>query len=133
VPPEEEAPAALPLVASAETSNRSPLPSSLVVAIPAKAPALAPQPKRLTPARLIHSVPAEYSSMARQMRAEGEVVLSLEVDATGNVSSARVVSGPSVLRSGALDAVRRWKYDPAILGDKAVPSTQIVKIDFHLK
>jgi protein TonB len=78
-------------------------------------------------------MPAQYPPVARQIRAEGEVVLNLDVDASGKVTDAKVVSGAPMLRTAALDAVRRWKYEPATLGDKPVPSTQTVKVDFRLK
>jgi TonB family protein len=99
-----------------------------------KAAMLAPQPvRKATPAKLQFSAPAQYPAMARQIRVEGEVVISLDVDATGKVSGARAVSGPPILRTAAIDAVRRWKYQPATLGDKPVASTEVVKVQFKLK
>src|SRR5204863_116280 len=83
---------------------------------------------KAVPARLVYSAPAQYPSMARQVRAEGEVIITLDVDTSGNVSAARAVSGPPILRSAALDAVKRWKYQPATLGDKPVVSTEVVKL-----
>jgi protein TonB len=81
----------------------------------------------------MHSVPAQYPSMARQLHIEGEVLVSLDVDASGSVSAARAVSGAPLLRAAALDAVRQWKYQPATLGDKPIPSTETVKVNFHSK
>ena len=60
-------------------------------------------------------------------------MIDVDVDASGSVSGAKALSGPPVLRAAALDAVKRWKYAPATLGDKPVASTQTVKVDFHLK
>jgi protein TonB len=71
--------------------------------------------------------------MARQLHIEGEVLVSLDVDASGSVSAARAVSGAPLLRAAALDAVRQWKYQPATLGDKPIPSTETVKVNFHSK
>ena len=131
-----EEPVALPLTASVNpTSQMNPAALSAVVAqVPMKTAVLAPQgPKRMTPARLIFSTPAQYPPVARQIRVEGEVVLSLDVDASGKVTDAKVVSGAPMLRTAALDAVRRWKYEPATLGDKPVPCTETVKVAFRLK
>jgi len=99
-----------------------------------KAALLAPQPvRKAVPAKLVYSAPAQYPSMARQIHLEGEVIISLDVDPSGKVSAARAVSGPPILRAAALDAVKRWKYQPATLGDKPVVSTEVVKLQFKLK
>lgn len=132
----EEEPMALPLHEgdAANSATKPELLSAVVGQTPMQTAVLAPQvPKQMTPARLIYSAPAQYPSIARQLRTEGAVVLDLEVDPTGSVSTAKAVSGPAVLRTAALDAVKRWKYEPATLGGKPVSSTQTVKVDFRLK
>lgn len=130
-----EEPLALPLRVDNSTSAAKPeVLNDVVAQTPMKAALLAPQPVRsAVPAKLIYSAPAQYPAMARQIRAEGEVVISLDVDTSGNVSAARAVSGPPILRAAALDAVKRWKYHPATLGDKPVVSTEVVKVQFHLR
>ena len=130
-----EEPLALPLtVDNASTAGKPEVLNTVVAQTPMKAALLAPQPARkAVPARLVYSVPAQYPSMARQIHAEGEVIISLDVDTSGKVSGARAVSGPPILRAAALDAVRRWKYEPATLGDKPVVSTEVVKLQFKLK
>lgn len=142
----DEEPMALPLQAGdGATSGPKPeLLNEVVGQAPVKAAVLAPPvptpalpaaqvPKQVTPARLIYSTPAQYPSIARQLRTEGEVVLDLEVDPSGSVSAAKAISGPPVLRAAALDAVKRWKFAPATLGGKPVSSNQTVKVDFRLK
>ena len=108
--------------------------NEVVAQTPMKAAMLAPQPvQKAVPAKLLYSAPAQYPAMARQIRVEGEVVISLDVDVSGKVSGARAVSGPPILRPAAVDAVRRWKYQPATLGDKPVASTEVVKVQFKLR
>src|SRR5438874_2258060 len=122
-----EAPQALPLrVGEDSTSEQEPpVLNDVVAQAPTSTAVLQAQPaSRPVPARLSYSVPAQYPSMARQMRVEGDVVLSVAVDDHGNVSSAKAVSGPPVLRAAAVESVRRWKYQPATLGDKPVASTE---------
>ncbi|HVH89067.1 MAG TPA: TonB family protein [Terriglobales bacterium] len=129
-----EAPSAVPLQTT-ETASLQPRPEvlkSVVAETPVDNAVLAPQvPKRVVPAKLIHSVLAQYPSMARQLHVEGEVMLLLEVDASGNVSSVKVLSGPPLLRAAAMDAVKHWQYQPATLGDTPVSSTETVKVAFH--
>jgi Ca-activated chloride channel homolog len=71
-------------------------------------------------ARLIHRVEPVYPELAKRMRLSGSVVLKIEVDEAGNVRNAQVVSGPLMLRDAAVNAVRQWKYSPAILDGNPV-------------
>lgn len=129
----EEAPMALPLHVGDASEAKPDMLNSLVAQAPNQNAVLAPQlPKKIVPAKLVHTVPAQYPPMARQIRAEGEVTVEVDIDATGNISSAKAIAGPPVLRMAAVDAVRHWKYQPATLGDKPVASSDSVKIDFHL-
>ena len=131
---EEEAPLAMPLRAGDEAAQVKPeMLSSVVSQVPAKNAVLAPQPvKKAVEAKLLRTVPAQYPQMARQLRVEGEVLLKIDIDTSGNIAAAHALSGPPMLRQAAIDAVQRWKYQPATLGDKPVESTQAVKVDFHL-
>jgi TonB family protein len=128
-----DAPEALPLQVAQTASLTKPEALKDVVAqMPAPTAVLAAQvPKRAIPARLIHSVPAQYPQMARQLHVEGEVMLEVQVDVSGTVSTVKAISGPPLLRTAAIDCVKRWKYQPATLGDKPVASTEAVRVDFH--
>jgi len=131
----EEEPIAFPLrVAGDSNSQSKPEMLSAVAQTPVKTAVLAPQPpKRAIPAKLLRSIPAQYPAVARQMRLEGDVILSLQIDPSGAVTGAKVIYGSPVLSAAALDSVRRWKYQPATLGEKAVASSQEVKLSFSLK
>jgi TonB family protein len=131
---EEEAPMALPLRVGDDSAQTKPeMLNSVVAQVPSKSAVLALQPlKKAIPAKLLRTVQAQYPAMARQIRAEGEVLLYVEVDAAGNVSDAKALSGPPVLRAAAIEAVRHWKYQPATFGDKPIASRDSVKVDFHL-
>jgi protein TonB len=94
---------------------------------------LAAQPmKKVTPLKLISSVSAGYPALARQYRVEGQVVVLAEVDKTGTVVATKALSGPPMLRQSAADAVRKWKYRPAMLDDKPVPSTDTITLSFKV-
>ena len=70
--------------------------------------------------------------MAKQSNVEGDVVISAEVDATGKVVEAKAESGPIFLRDAAVDAVRKWKYEPATLNGRQTTGQVTVKIKFRL-
>lgn len=97
-------------------------------------PPIAPEVKRggdVHPPKLISSVMPVYPPMARSAGMGGNVVIEVSISATGTVVAAKVVSGPPLLRQAAVDAVRRWKYQPATLNGSAVPVDITVTMAFH--
>jgi protein TonB len=86
---------------------------------------------QLKPPRLVSSVLPLYPQIAQLAGVEGDVVVQASVDKNGNVSSTKVLYGPMMLRQAAIDALRRWKYDPAQLDGKAVGTEMTVRIRFH--
>jgi len=71
-------------------------------------------------ARLLKSVPPVYPPFARTRHVGGDVTLDALIDANGNVTELKVVSGPPILREAAMAAVQQWKYDPARLNGQPV-------------
>jgi TonB family protein len=80
---------------------------------------------------LISSVMPIYPSMARSSGIAGNVVLQASISPAGIVVATKVLSGPLVLRQAAVDAVRRWKYRPAMLNGDAVAVNITVTLAFH--
>jgi TonB family protein len=64
---------------------------------------------------LLHGELPEYPPRAVEHKVEGDVVVDLTVDERGEVSDARVLSGPEELRRAALQAVLGWHYSPAAI------------------
>jgi len=73
-----------------------------------------------------------YPSLAKQARIYGDVVIDAVIDVNGNVVEMQVVSGHPLLVPPALEALRRWKYQPTILNDEPVPVQLMVTIKFRL-
>ncbi len=69
---------------------------------------------------LLHAGLPDYPRAAIEQRIEGEVLLDVTLDQKGEVSDARVVSGPEELRRASLESVLRWHYSP-----QAVRSTSL--------
>ncbi|MBZ5698266.1 MAG: TonB family protein [Acidobacteriia bacterium] len=82
--------------------------------------------------KLISSTRPLYPELAKQSNVQGVVVVFAQVDASGNVTGTKAISGPILLRQAAVDAVRHWKYDPAIINGKPAAAQVTVSIDFHL-
>ena len=80
---------------------------------------------------LISSPAPAYPPAASQARVQGEVTVRAVVDREGNVTDARVVSGPELLRDVSLEAVQHWHYRPYMQGGKPVEVATAV-LDFEL-
>ncbi len=83
------------------------------------------------PALLTRVLP-QYPPVARQAHTQGDVTVQIVVDKAGNVVDARAISGPPVLRQAALDAVRRWKYEPSTMDGQAISVQMLVTLRFQL-
>jgi TonB family protein len=81
--------------------------------------------------RLISSALPIYPMGAKQLGVEGDVVVNTTIDKNGSVVGMRVVSGQPLLRQAALDALRRWKYEPSRLNGQPIAVEMQVTIRFH--
>jgi len=86
---------------------------------------------KLLPPRLISSVVPIYPAIAQQANVTGTVVIDTTVEKDGHVSNMKVVSGPPLLRGAALDALRKWKYEPSRLNGEPIAVKLVVSIQFH--
>ncbi len=102
---------------------------------PAKPAANATGPVRVggnvKPPKIISSTLPDYPSIARNAGVEGAVVIEVVIDKTGKVTGEHAISGPSMLRPPALDAVRHWKYEPSLLDGQPISVEMLVTIQFH--
>ncbi|MGB9445460.1 MAG: TonB family protein [Candidatus Acidiferrum sp.] len=97
------------------------------------APPAAPLPVggEIKQARLIKSVPPEYPAIARTQHVSGKVEMDALIDASGKVAFVKVLSGPILLRQGALDAVKQWKYSPATLDGQPTSMHLAITVAFQ--
>lgn len=85
------------------------------------------------PAAQLSVVEARYTPMARRLRVEGSVVLRVAVRRDGSVGGASVISGlPHGLTEAAIEAVKQWKFRPALQANQPVDSTLNVTVIFRL-
>lgn len=54
-----------------------------------------------------------YPDLARKMNITGTVKIEVVVAPNGTVKDAKVVGGHPVLAGAALDAARKWRFEPA--------------------
>jgi periplasmic protein TonB len=83
--------------------------------------------------RVIYSPDPEYSSEARQAKYQGTVVLSLIVAPDGKAHDLRIARSLGMgLDEKAIDAVKRWRFEPARKGGKPVAVAVDVEVNFRL-
>lgn len=74
---------------------------------------------------VIGEVKIPYPDKLRSAGIEGSVVLTIAVDASGSVVAAKVIQGPHPgLNDAALQAIRKFRFKPAIKNGEAV-STEV--------
>jgi TonB family protein len=64
---------------------------------------------------LLHGERPEYPRRAIEQKIAGDVQVEMTLDERGEVSDARVLSGPEELRKATLESVLQWHYSPAAL------------------
>jgi len=85
------------------------------------------------PARLLSSTPPMYPALAKSQHISGDVSIDALIDPNGKVTTMNVLSGPTLLRQAAMDAVRQWKYQPAALDGKSVSMHLTVTVQFRMQ
>jgi protein TonB len=71
-------------------------------------------------------VQPQYPDLARKMNISGTVKIEVVVSPNGIVKDARVVGGHPVLASSALDAAKKWRFEPA-----GTESTGVIDFKFE--
>lgn len=90
-------------------------------------------PSDSTALMLIKKVKATYPLGAEIGETQGEVVVKLLVNESGDVSEIVVVSGDSILAHSVSKAVKKWKFEPFIRNGKPIQVSTVVHYDFAFK
>jgi TonB family protein len=79
------------------------------------------------------AVEAFYPSLAREMKVQGSVLLQAFVGPDGGIRDLRVLSGPSILVSAALEAARQWRFKPYLQNGQPVETQAKIVVNFSMK
>jgi TonB family protein len=82
--------------------------------------------------RAISQAPPAYPQAAIDQRVEGNVVLHILIGVDGAVAEVGAMSGPEVLATAAIEAVKGWKYQPIRLNVGPVQQDPTVTLNFVL-
>jgi TonB family protein len=72
-------------------------------------------PESVSQSRAITKVKPDYPQAAKKMNATGTVEVEVVISETGFVVEATAISGHLALRSAAVEAARKWVFEPATL------------------
>ena len=83
--------------------------------------------------RLLEPIRPVYPPIALVAHVEGAVVLSAIISKSGSIEQLQIISGPAVLRSAAMDAVREARYAPYKLNGQAVEIQTTITVNFCME
>jgi protein TonB len=70
-------------------------------------------------------VTPEYPILAKQMNVTGKVKIETTIAPDGHVTSTKIVGGSPLLVGAAIDAIKKWRFEPA-----AKETTEIIEFEF---
>ena len=83
--------------------------------------------------KLVHKVEPTYTDEAREAKTQGIVLLSVEVREDGKPHNIRIIESLGYgLDENAIDAVEKWRFEPAQREGKAVRVTARIQVSFSL-
>ncbi len=82
--------------------------------------------------KIIKMVGPVYPEVARQSRVEGTVILEATTDIYGRIQNVKVLRSIPLLDQAAIDAVRQWVYEPAVIDGKPQSVSFTVTVVFTL-
>jgi len=81
-------------------------------------------------ARRIKYVKPIYPKIAMNARVRGRVIIEAKTDVFGKVVSWRVIAGHPLLNGAAINAIKKWEYEPYLVGGVPKPVIFTVTITF---
>lgn len=83
--------------------------------------------------QLIYQVEPEFSEEARKAKVAGNVLVTLVVDTSGHPQRVRVLRGIGMgLDEKAVEAVKQYRFKPAMEGGKPVPVEVNIDVNFQI-
>jgi TonB family protein len=77
-------------------------------------------------------VEPNYPMLAKQMKVQGSVVLQALIGREGGIQDLRVLSGPAILSTAAMDAVKQWRFRPYFQGGQSVETEARITVNFTI-
>ncbi len=86
------------------------------------------------PPEKISAPQPQYTEIARKARIQGVVIVQAIIDKQGSVTNVKVLKGlPMGLEEAAVDAIKQWKFKPAMLNGRPVTVYYNLTVNFKLQ
>ena len=97
-------------------------------------PVASPPPRvsRMMEGNLVRRVDPPYPVIAKAAGVQGAVVIKAIISRDGTIEHVELLSGPGLLTSAAMQAVRQWKYRPYYLNGEPVEVETQITVNFVL-
>ena len=83
---------------------------------------------------VIERIEPQYTEVARRVRLEGTVIVQAIIDEAGRVTDVKILKGlPMGLDQAAVDAVSRWRFQPATLHGRPVKVYYSLTVVFRVQ
>jgi TonB family protein len=82
--------------------------------------------------RLTKPVEPIYPLEAKLAHLQGDAYVAVVIDKEGKLEDVRPISGPPILVYAALDAIKKWRYSPAMCGTTPVAVEKELKVVFRM-
>lgn len=82
--------------------------------------------------KIVTKVHPVYPLDAADLRIQGVVKMTVNIDQNGKVTGARLVSGHPLLAPAALQAVRKWVFQPTVVNGKPARLVAPIEVPFEL-
>ncbi len=112
--------------------NFAPVGSAVALPSPSAGTPVAPRAAVLEQAKIVQKTRVRYPPMALANHVQGAVVLQLKIGKDGRVIQATRIKGDPLLGQAAIEAVRSWRYKPAMRDGVPMESETEVTVNFQI-
>lgn len=81
---------------------------------------------------LLYSAPPVYPDVAKVHHVAGRVTMQIAIGKDGSVMDVKVLDGPVLLRDAAVEAARKWRFEPVLVMGDPVEMDMKLEITFNL-
>jgi len=85
----------------------------------------APPPAEIAKRKVKSKVLPVYPALGRQTGLTGQVKIEATISAEGKVTSTKIVGGSPVLVDSAIEALKKWRFEPA-----PKDTTEVIEFEF---
>jgi TonB family protein len=88
----------------------------------------------MSPPVVVRRIEPRYTDDARDARLVGTVILQAIIETDGTAKILKIVKPlPLGLTESAVEAIRQWRFTPAMQGGKAIPVSLNIEVAFNLE